>query len=101
MTVVFTGDTIELEGTFTERVPEGEPVGSVDDPDSNACTISIYFEEKVIQTGAGVRESTGIYTFDWTVPLLPGIYWVEFKGLFNGKPELRRKKYSAKFKGDQ
>lgn len=100
-TEVFTGDTKSLKVTFTSRVAEGATPGPVTDPDSQTCTVTVYNEdERAVQTGTGVRESEGIYRFDWTVSNKAGIYWVEFKGLFNGKPQLKRQKFSAKFRGN-
>lgn len=98
---LFTGDTKKIKATFTSLVAEDAPTGPPADPDSQACTFTVYnADERSILSSAAVRESTGVFSFEWTAPVVAGTYWVEFKGLFNGKPELKRKKYSVKFKGD-
>lgn len=93
----FTGDTIRVRSTFTDRVPEGDPAGPVVDPDSNTVTVTIYDSDfQKIKTDTASRENTGIYFYDWIMPSVSGIYYVEFKGLFSTYPELNRKKFTVK-----
>ena len=99
--LLFTGDNKRHKATFTDRVPEGDPPGPVVDPDAQAATFTVYdADEKVVMTDDAIRENTGVYYFDWTASNTPGNYFLEFKGLFNGKPKLRRKIVKVKFKGD-
>jgi hypothetical protein len=104
-TLVFTGDTITVKGRFTSEVEEGAPTSTLLDPDGNSVTITVYDADEVVITTATTptdvtRESTGVYVYQWTAPLVAGIYWIEFKGLVATKPQLRRRKFSVKFKGD-
>lgn len=97
MATYFTGDTIRVKMTFTDRVPEGDPPGAAVDPDSNAVTVTIYNSDfQKVTTASASRQGTGIYFYDWTMPLVPGTYYVEFKGLFSTYPELNRVKFSVK-----
>jgi uncharacterized protein YfaS (alpha-2-macroglobulin family) len=95
----YTGDTVRFSATFRDYPddPEAEPeTGDLLDP--SAVTVSIYDADfVVIQTGTGNNESTGVYTYDFTMPDTPGPYYIEWKGIVNTKPEIKRDKFKVKF----
>lgn len=102
VTKVFTGDTKTVRANFTNKVTEDAASGPLIDSDDQTVSVTIYnSEEASIEVGAATRVSQGVYEYDWTAPSEPGSYWVEFKGLFNTEPQLARRKFSVKFKGDQ
>ena len=95
---IFTGDTVRVKAAFRDWAPEGQQ-GALIDPDGNAATATIYnSEQKVLSTGAAIREGLGSYYYDWTAPSKEGIYFVEFKGLFSTLPQLAREKYTVRFR---
>lgn len=99
MAHIFTGDTVRIRTTFNDFPSPSGAEGPLIDPDANDADINIYNGElRLISTDNAVRESLGVYIYDWTVPEQPGTYYVEVKGLFNGKVQINRKKYSVKFK---
>jgi len=95
----FTGDTATFEATFRDlpEDPEADPeTGALIDP--SAVTITIYDADLVpIETGSGDNQSTGVYAYDYTMSDEPGIYYIEWKGIVNGKPEIKRDKFKVKF----
>lgn len=97
-TVVFTGDTIRVQASFRDWSPDGVS-GALVDPDSNVASVAVFDSELTsVSTGTATRQSVGVYTYDWTVPVTEGTYFFEFKGLFSTKPQLTRQKFSVKFK---
>jgi hypothetical protein len=100
-TAIFTRDTKTVRATFTNKVSEdADEEGAIVDPDNQECLVKVYnAEQRVIIEDSGTRVSEGVYEFNWT-PTQPGTYWVEFKGFFNGDPQLSRRKFRVKFKGD-
>lgn len=95
----FTGDTARFSATFRDY-PEEEgadpSTGALLDPAS--VTVTIFDAESTpIHTGSGVNDSPGVYTFDYTMPNEAGTYYIEWKGMVNSKPEIKRDKFKVKF----
>lgn len=100
MSHTFTGDTVRVKATFRDWAPAGS-TGNLVDPDGNAVTIFVYDSDGIQKsTGSAIREGTGSYYYDWVAPLIEGIYYFEFKGLFNTQPQIARKKFAVKFRPD-
>lgn len=99
MAHIFTGDTVRVKATFRDYAPEGQ-TGALADPDGNVATIKIYdVDSNEIDSGSAIRESAGLYRYDWTAPD-EGVYYIEFKGVFGGKPQLARMKLQVRFRPD-
>lgn len=90
------GDTIRVKATFRDWAPEGQQ-GSLTTPAS--VEVNLYRDdESPLQTAlTPTNESLGVYFYDWTLPTEAGAYYIEFKGLINGKPQLSRMKVKAKW----
>lgn len=98
MATIFTGDTVRIKATFRDWAPEGQ-TGALVDPDASEASVTIYDGDlNVLTTGAAIRESLGVYYYDWTTPATEGNYFFEFKGMFSLKPQLTRQKFTIKFK---
>lgn len=98
MSHILTGTTITPTATIRDKADLGED-GPLVDPDGNTVTVTVYDSaNKVVETGAATRESLGVFYYNWTTPTKQGIYFVEFKCTFAGKPELQRKRYTVKFR---
>lgn len=95
-TSVFTLDTIRLQGTFKDLslVLTNADGGIVSFKAYDADTLA------VVATGSATQLSTGVYYYDWLVPATDGkSYFLELSGAFSTKPQLKRLKVKAKFKG--
>lgn len=94
---VFSGDTVRIKSTFRDYAV-APAVGALADPDSSTATWTVYDSDmNVLASGAGVRESTGVYHYDYTTPTTPTVVVFEFKGLFSTKPQLSRVRLNVKF----
>lgn len=95
----YSGDTVRFSATFRDYPddPEADPeTGDLLDP--STVTVSIYDADFiVINDGVGDNESQGVYTYDFTMPDTPGAYYIEWKGMVNDKPEIKRDKFKVKF----
>ena|ERR1051325_7832733 len=93
-----TGNTIKFFGKFRDWAPEGTE-GPLTDPDGSDVDVVLYNADKE-QIGTGdsvIRDSTGVYHYEWTLPLEPGNYYIEFSGKIGGKEVLSREKIQVKF----
>lgn len=97
-TIYFTGDTIRVQTTFRDwALPPA--VGSIIDPSS--VTVNTYNGDgSVLGTNLMpvVREASGVYHYDWTLPATDGKYIIEFVGINSGEPTLIRSQVTVKFK---
>lgn len=92
MTTYFTGDTVRFKSTF-EDLDE-----NLVDADTNV-TFKIYdTSEAVIDTATAIRESLGVYYYDYTFSTTAGSWIVEMGGAFGTKPQLQRMSVKTKFK---
>ena len=102
-TLVYTaGDTVRFSVEFRDypNDPEGDPTtGPLLDPDE----VSVLFYNSdlvaITELAAGINETSGIYHYDYTMPDEPGTYYVEWTGLVNSYPEIKREKFKVKFVG--
>ncbi len=93
-----TGDTIRLVGTFRDWAStEDVATAALIDPDS--VVVNIYKLNGVIvsEDNATVRDSVGVYHFDWTTPADSGEYVVEFYGVEDTLPIVNRTKILLAF----
>ena len=94
------GDTIKVRATFRDYAV-APAVGSVVDPDT--VEINIYDGDEVLLENipdgdpAIVRESAGVYSYDWILPEIDGNYYIEFYGVTDSKPAIRRHKIKTKW----
>lgn len=95
----FSGDTVRFFVVFRDYPddPQADPsTGALIDPAE--VTVKVFdAEETPVFTGTGVVDSVGTYTIDYTMPNEPGTYFIEWKGLINSKPEVKRDKFKVKF----
>lgn len=92
MTTYFTGDTVRFKSTF-EDLDE-----NLVDADGNV-TFTIYdTSATVFATGTAIRESLGVYYYDYTFSTTAGSWTVEMGGDFSTKPQLQRMSVKTKFK---
>lgn len=96
----FSGDTVRFDAEFRDYPEDEELEGDLIDPDP--IDVTVYdAEETVIATGEPEHDSLGMFSFEYTVPLTPGTYFIEFKGIVNSKPEIKRHKFKVKFWVDE
>lgn len=92
-----TGSTIRVKAQFTDWVPEGQAVGDPVQPES--AEVNMYNTENVLINGPAIPTNVdvGLYHYYWTLPDEPGSYYIEFKGVVNGRTQLRRVKIKTKW----
>lgn len=87
-----TGNTVRFTGTIKDR----DNVTLI-----NPATVTVYLynaDQDEIGTDSAVYSgSTGIYYYDWTLPMEPGTYYIEFNGDVGGDPSLQRHPIKVKF----
>ncbi len=95
----FTGTTIRPVVTFHDWA-EFPAEGALIDPD--LVNVTLYDAEENIMGSVqeAVFVSLGTFSYDWTLPINPGKYFIEFKGIIDGEPVIIRKEYAVKFKGE-
>jgi len=85
------GITIRFKATFKDTA------GTVTDPaDQKAyCSIFTPAGTEIIDTQEGDRDSTGVYTYDYTIPVAQntGIWKVEWTGTVDSLTAMGRKKF--------
>jgi len=100
-TTYLNGDTIMVRVTFRDySTPPtvGDPV----DPDE--ISVKIYDAKKVLLRTVPdgdptiIRNSTGVYSYEWTLPTTDGTYFIEFTGMFGTYPEIIRHQVKTKWK---
>lgn len=92
----FSGDTVRFSAEFRDYPDVPEEEGDLINP--STVTVTVYDADmSSIATGTGDSVSTGIFSFDYTVPSEPGTYFIEWKGMVNSKPEVKREKFKVKF----
>jgi hypothetical protein len=95
----FSGDTVRFSATFRDYPddPEDPPeTGTLLDPATVEVTI-FDGDYLPIHEGPGVNDSQGVYQFDYTMPSEPGLYYIEWKGTVNSKPEIKRDRFYVGF----
>jgi uncharacterized protein YfaS (alpha-2-macroglobulin family) len=93
--IYFSGDTVRFTAEFRDY-PEPETPGDLIDPDPVTVRV-LDAEGTSIHTGTPSNDSLGIFSYEYTVPNDPGTYYIEFKGIVNSKPEVKRYKFKVKF----
>lgn len=96
----FSGDTVRFSSEFRDYPEDPELEGDLIDP--STVTVIVYdSDSNSIATGSGSNVSLGVFSFEYTVPTDSGTYYIEWKGMVNSKPEIKRMKFKVKFWVDE
>lgn len=89
-----TGTTIRGKGTFKDINTD-----ALADPDT-VIAKGYDNDRNVLFTNTAnvVRESVGIFYYDWVLPLVEGNYYLELHGDMGAEPVIKRVKFKAKFR---
>jgi hypothetical protein len=82
-----TGNTVRLKASFYSFADE------LADPSDVVINIYAHINKKLIQTGTPVKESTGVYYYDYTIPDdVDGDLVFEFIGTLEDMPTVARQR---------
>lgn len=84
--MILTGDTIRLKASFYSFA------GVLADPDVVTVKVYSHIGQQVLTTATATKDSTGVYHYDYTIPVESGDLVYEFSGTMDGTVSLGRAK---------
>lgn len=96
MAEYFSGDTIRMRATFKNELD------ALTDPDNDEIFVTVYNKAnlaKLVDADLATKDAVGTYYYDYTFPesSVSVSYTIEFKGIFDLEPQLKRFNTKAKF----